>query len=641
MASALLDAGARYRDGCFGWRKPPGWAAGALLVVSPEVETVLGTGAGRALRTEYGPEVSVPLRGEWLAEEGEGRGTLEGGGRRVSRPVKSRTPCEQGTRGRWLGFGLCLRILPRVMATAPAPLSLSPSVTPSLSAVPVSRHEPSARQLIGWLLAATLVPRLVVFFVNENLFGDAVVRTELAERWFRAPHLITAYGDGAYQFGPLHMYLVGAALSVFDREVAGRVVSLLFGVLSVVPLFVLTRRLFGWRAGVVAGLSFAAWGMHMQFATTACSEAVSLFFMLTTFALYAEGVDENRFSPLFLAALMLNLACALRYDAWMYIPLLTLSLCFSSGDRVAALTRAVGFGLMCLPFPLLWMQGNELLHGNPFFPVMAVEDFHRNWVQSSVGSGSTIVWRLRQLAFWPGIALLTLSPLVALLGMAGMVRAWKARPDTRWLVAAAVVPAAYFTFRAAALLTFVPLGRFTVTQVAIVTVFVAFGFVGLVGTRGPGLRKALAVVTAVVAVAVPVAMGLFTFRSDGPLQDMMRPVSPTSTNPVALMQVAKYLKAEVATKGGAAALDIDPDYMDLQLAFFSGLPEERLARARWETFRQRLSEVQPEVLVRFDGGTLEKDAGVTLDGRSLVLDGVAYQELDGFTAPLHVYRRQP
>ncbi|WP_244171750.1 ArnT family glycosyltransferase [Myxococcus virescens] len=528
------------------------------------------------------------------------------------------------------------------MATAPAPFSVSPPHAPGLSAVPAPQHEPGTRLLVGLLLVAALVPRLGVFFVNENLFGDAVVRTELAERWLRAPHLITAYGDGAYQFGPLHMYLVGAALSVFDREVAGRVVSLLFGVLSVVPLFALTRRLFGWRAGVVAGLSFAAWGMHMQFSTTASSEAVSLFFMLATFALYAEGVDDNRFLPLFQAALMLNLACALRYDAWMYIPLLTVALCFSSQDKVVSLTRAVGFGLVCLPFPLLWMQGNELMHGNPFFPVMAVEDFHRNWVKSSLGSGSNVLWRLQQLGFWPGIALLTLSPLVALLGMAGMVRAWRSRPDTRWLVAAAVLPAAYFTFRAAVLLTFVPLGRFTVTQVALLPVFVAFGFAGLVATRGgPVLRKALAGVTVLVAVAVPVTMGIYTFRADGPLQTTMRPISPTSTNPVALMQVAKFLKAEVAAKGGAAALDIDPNYMDLQLAFFSGLPEERLARVRWDTFRQRMQEARPEVLVRFDGGELAKAAGVKLEERSLVLDGVAYQKLDGFTAPLHVYRRQP
>ncbi|WP_408889427.1 ArnT family glycosyltransferase [Myxococcus faecalis] len=527
------------------------------------------------------------------------------------------------------------------MATAPTSVSHPPSSVPSLAAVPSPAPEPSTRLLIGVLLAVALVPRLLVFFVNENLYGDAVVRTELAERWLRAPHLITAYGDGAYQFGPLHLYLVGIALSVFDREVAGRVVSLLFGVLSVVPLFALTRRLFDWRAGVVAALVFSAWGMHLQFSTTAGSEAVSLFFMLAAFAFYAEGVDENRFAPLFQAALMLNLACALRYDAWMYIPLLCLGLFFSSQDKVAAVTRAVGFGLACLPFPLLWMQGNELMHGDPFYPVKAVEDFHRDWVLSSAGSGAAIGWRAQQLFFWPGVALFTLTPGVGLLGLWGMVKAWKARPDTRWLVAAAAVPAAYFTFRAVVLLNFVPLGRFTVTQLAVVPVFVAFGFWALMGSRGEGARKAVVGVSALLAVVLPVALGLYTFRDDGRLQTSLRPVSPTSTNPVPVMRVADFVKAEVAEKGGALALDTDPNYMDLQVAFFSGLPEERIARVRWDTFRKLLGEARPEVLVRFDQGSLAKDPGVRLEGRTLTLDGVAYEELDGFTAPLHVYRRRP
>ena len=51
------------------------------------------------------------------------------------------------------------------------------------------------------------------------------------------------------------------------------------------------------------------------------------------------------------------------------------------------------------------------------------------------------------------MALFTLTPGVALLGAVGMVKAWKKHPETRWLVVMAVVPALYFTFRAAVLLT--------------------------------------------------------------------------------------------------------------------------------------------------------------------------------------------
>jgi 4-amino-4-deoxy-L-arabinose transferase-like glycosyltransferase len=524
-------------------------------------------------------------------------------------------------------------------STAPSPAPSS--AAPHLVVAAESLLEPSTRLLVWGLLAVALLPRLLLLPFNENLYGDAVVRTELAERWLREPHLMTSYGDGAFQFGPLHLYLVGFMLKVLpERELAGRLVSLFLGTLSVVPLFALARRLFGWRAGVVAGLAFSVWGLHLQLSTTAASEALSLFLMLWVFALCAEGLDENRLGPIFGAAGVLNLACATRYDAWLFIPLLTVGLLLWGKDRVAATTRAVGFGLLCLPFPLLWMQGNELAHGDPFFPIHAVEQFHEGWAREGVSRLGQVGYRLMNLGFWPGVALLTLSPGVALLGMAGMWRKWREEPEVRWLVLAAVMPALYLTFKASVLADFQPMGRFTVTEMVLLLPFVAPGFEALVGARGAGTRWGVAGVTAVVAVALPLAMGLYTFRADGGWRDSLRPVSPTSTNPGPVMEVARFLKREVAAGGGSAVLDSEPGYLDLQLAFFSGLPEERLARVRWETFRKHLRELEPEYLVRFEGGGLEQDSGVKLEGRTLTLDGVVYEEREGFSPPLHVYRRR-
>jgi 4-amino-4-deoxy-L-arabinose transferase-like glycosyltransferase len=501
-------------------------------------------------------------------------------------------------------------------------------------------REPSTRVLLGLLLVAALVPRLAVFPVNENLHGDAVARTELAERWARAPHLIESMGDGAMQFGPLHLYLVGAALAVVDREHAGRAVSLLFGVLSVVPLFALTRRFFGWRAGVWACLAFSAWGMHVQFSTTAASEAVALFFMLGVFALLAQALEERRFGPLFGAAMVLNLACALRYDAWMYIPLLAVAPLPWGRDKVAGVTMAVAFGLLCLPFPLLWMQGNELAHGDPFYPITYIDQFHRSWAASSAGGWREWWLRAQGLGFWPATALFTLTPGVALLGMAGMAKAWRERPETRWLVLAAVVPAAYYAFRTTVLLNFVPLGRFTVTQVVLVLPFVALGFAACV--RAWGVRRARWVgrLSAAFAVVLPVALGLYTFRAEGGMRDLLRPVSPTSTNARSIMQAARFIEAEVTEKGRALALDSDTSYFDLQLGFFTGLPDERVVRLRWPEFRQKLEQARPEYLVRFDEGVLLREPWVRLEGRTLTLGDLRYEELEGFSPPVHVYRRR-
>lgn len=500
--------------------------------------------------------------------------------------------------------------------------------------------EPSPWLLVGLLLAAALLPRLLVFPVNENLYGDAVVRTELAERWLEAPHLIRSFGDGARQFGPLHLYLVGAVLKVVEREHAGRVVSLLFGVLSVVPLFALTRRFFGWRAGVWACLAFSGWGMHLQLSTTAASEAVALFFMLSVFALFAQALEENRFGPLFGAAMMLNLACALRYDAWVYIPLLAVMPLLWRKDTVAGTTMAVAFGLLCLPFPLWWMQGNELAHGDPFYPVTYIDDFHRSWVASSGGGWRDWWLRTQGLGFWPAMALFTLTPGVALLGLVGMRRAWRERPETRWLVLLALIPTGYYTFRAAVLLNFLPLGRFTVTQVVLVLPFVMLGFLACVRAWGEQMGRTVAGASITLAVAMPLGLGLYTFRADGGLRDVLRPVSPTSTNPEPVRRTVDWLKAEVARKGGTLVLDSDDRYMDLQIGFFAGLPDERVVRFRWPGFRERLEKERPELLVRFDQGALIREPWVKLEGRILRLGDVSYEEMDGFSAPVHVYQRK-
>lgn len=514
----------------------------------------------------------------------------------------------------------------------------APSNLPSL--VPLPEQEPDLRWVVLALCAVALLPRALVFPLNENFYGDAVIRTELAERWLQQPRWISSFDDGAFQFGPLHIYVTALVLKVWPaREHAGRLVSLLFGTLSVVPLFFLTRRLFGWRPAVWAGLAFSAWGIHLQVSTTAASEALSLFLVLTTLSWFAAGMDEGRLSPLAAAAAVLNLACATRYDAWMLVPILCAALLLGDRDRVAAITRTVFFGLLCLPFPLIWMQGNELARGSPFFPLEYIDAFHRNWFQQGVAAWGQLGYRLQNFFFWPGAALFTLTPPVAVFGFAGMVHAFRKIPSSRWLLWVAWLPTAYFTVRGSLLGNFVPLVRFTVAQVVLVLPFVAVGFAWLFGRAATWTRRAAAGVTIAVALAAPAWLGAFTYRSEGKFQDSLRPASPISTNPHSVRQVARYLKEEVAAKGEAVILDHDPRYLDLQVAFFSGLPEERMARYRWTIFRERLKTADPRFLVLIQGGKLASDPDFQWVGDQLRFAGHLYTEVPGFSSPFRVFRR--
>ncbi len=501
-----------------------------------------------------------------------------------------------------------------------------PTLVRQIEAVP--RHS-----LIVWsLLAAALLPRLLLLALNENLYGDAVIRTELGARWLENPRWIESFKDGAFQFGPLHLYLMGLALKIWPaREHAGRVLSLLFGVLTVVPLYSLTRRIFSWKAGVWACLGLSVWGLHAQLSSTAASESLGLLLVVTVLALFATGLERNQFFPITLAAVVLNLACATRYDAWMLGPILCLVLLLGDRDRVAAVARAVFFGLLCLPFPMAWMQGNEVATGNPFYPIQYIDDFHRVWFRDGVALWGEASYRLQNLFFWPGAALVSLTPLVALFGLAGMVRAWRERRDLRWLLWVVWVPTAYFSFRG--------LTRFAVCQIALLLPFAPFGFDWALGQASARLRRAALGLTVGVAVAFPIWLGAFTFHSEGKWQDSLRPLSPTSTNPRAVRQVARFLREQVAAAGEAVILDSDPAFRDLQVAFFSGLPEERIARYRWEIFPERLRTAAPRFLVRIDGGTLASHPHFELAGSRARLHDQWFEELPGFEPPFHVYRR--
>jgi 4-amino-4-deoxy-L-arabinose transferase-like glycosyltransferase len=508
-----------------------------------------------------------------------------------------------------------------------------------LDATWAKAHPPTAL-LYGLLIAAVLLPRALAFPINENLHGDAVARTELAQRWAADPHWITSFADGAYQFGPLHLYAVGLALKVWPSpEHAGRLVSLLFGVLSVLPLYLLTRRLFGWKAGLAAGLAFAAWGMHVQMATTAGSEALSLFLVLCVLALFAKGWDEGTLGPLFGAALFLNLACATRYDAWLLVPLLTALLVFRDRDKVAALTRAAVFGLLCLPFPLAWMQGNEMDTGQMLRPIQYIEAFHQGWVSAGVSQYGELAYRAHNLFFWPAVAFFTLTPLIALFGLIGMVQVFRRQPERRWLVWVAAVPTAYFAFRGAVLLNFAPLGRFTVGQVALLLPFIEPGFQAALAKVGEGGRRLVIGTATAIAIAMPLLLGAYTYRAEEGPQLALAPVSPISTNPPAVTQVARFVGEAAAQLPGEVILDADRRYLDIQVGFFSGVDPARLIRVRWDGFGERLEKADPLLVVRVEGGALEThDELLEADG-GIRLGQYWFRELPGFRPPFRVYQR--
>ena len=488
-------------------------------------------------------------------------------------------------------------------------------------------------------MLAVALPRLVIFPVNENVYGDAISRTEMAERWMASPHLITAFGDGAGQYGPLHIYLIGLATGLADREVAGRLVSLLCSVLTVVPLYRLGRRLAGRQAGVVACLALAAWGLHIQLSTTAASEALAILLMVSAFDALSSALDAGSRGGLVWAAIWINLATAVRYDAWLYPPLIVLAVILVYRDRSLPVRDIVAFGAACLLFPALWMLGNYQMHGDPAFPLTYINHYHRLWVAHDYAGFWREVWlRAQGVGFWPVMAAVSLTPGVAALGAVGMIDAWRIRPASRWIIIVASAPLLYYTARVAVFLDFAPLTRFMAVFLAVMLLFVSDGYRAAVRRWGNEAARLLARLTIGLAIAMPVAMGVFTFRQDGAVRNAVRSLSPTTTNPRSVMAAAAFVRSTIAPAREGLVVDIDATYFDLALVFYGGLRQEQVIRVRSEADLPRIEAERPAVLVRFDKGSLARLEGVRVAGRALTVGNVAYDELDGFEAPVHVYR---
>jgi 4-amino-4-deoxy-L-arabinose transferase-like glycosyltransferase len=492
---------------------------------------------------------------------------------------------------------------------------------------------PSDARRLGLIILVALALRLVVFPGNEHLYGDAVSRTEMAEDWARAPHLIRSFGDGAAQYGPLHIYLVGAALSVFDRNDASRFVSLLFGVLTLIPIFALTRHYFGTASATWAGLAFACWGLHIQASTTGGSEAVALFLLWVAFAWLARAFYRPHWIAFATAALAMNLAAATRYDAWMYIPLLAVVPLWQWPDKARAIRLGLLFLILCLPYPVFWMVGNAAAHGDPLYPLTYIDEFHRVWALESGGGWQAWWLRVQGLGFWPAMAIFTLSPGVAVLGLIGMASAWRMRPASRWLIVAAAVPTAYYAFRTAVLLDFVPLGRFTVVQVSLLLPFIVTGWSWVLAQRGRTDARRVAMISGALAVLMPLTLGAFTFRNDSVAATVLKPLSPTSTNPRALMRAAAFVRTTVVERGRTLALDEDATYQDLQLAFFARVSPERTTRLRWPGFRERVVSSPPDFVVVFSRGRLLAEPWVSYREGVLMLGTERYAEITSRLAP--------
>lgn len=435
-----------------------------------------------------------------------------------------------------------------------------------------------------WPVWLGLALRLAAFPFAENLYGDAPVRTELAERWAARPGLFWSQAE-VFQFGPLPTQLGGLAIRAgLGHDTGPRLWSLLAGVLSIALALRLGSRLWGPGAGLGAAAVLALSPLHVQASTTFVSETFYLCFVMIV-------IDRTWSRDWAGTALALFAATTTRYDAWLWLPAWAVYWTWAApGRRLRAALQAGAAGALG---PGSILLANGLAHGDPLGPLRFIAGEHVWLAQRAVEQYGAVSWRLWSVLYWPLVLVVVLTPGFFVV-LAREALRWSGSRRERWLpVAAGFTPPLLYIGKGLWTATFWPMSRLALPP-------------AILGTLAlPPLPARTLAWCVGVALAFNLALLGLTLRG-GPLGERIGPVTPVSRIPDDWRAGAEALR----TGPAHAALEKMVGWEDIPIAYHSGRSRFELQPASFRT--------PPDRIVSLRGGTwdlLLRRSGEALGGR--------------------------
>ncbi|HTR20863.1 MAG TPA: glycosyltransferase family 39 protein, partial [Gemmatimonadales bacterium] len=230
-------------------------------------------------------------------------------------------------------------------------------MSPSASAVLIRR--PDVRVL---LVLLALGVRLAWLATHQGLLGEeSTYYARLGENLAAGRGWLGMREQGLQLFyPPLYPLLLAAGTWVFrSAELAGRLASLAFGSLLVLPVWSLAKRAAGARIAILAACLAAVHPLFVATSTAVLSDSTYLFFALCAWAVGLRMIEEEGMLAPILLGISAGLAYLTRPEALLF-PLFLLGLSVASlVTRRAALARrcavALGsFAVMGAPY-VIWL----------------------------------------------------------------------------------------------------------------------------------------------------------------------------------------------------------------------------------------------------------------------------------------------
>lgn len=311
-----------------------------------------------------------------------------------------------------------------------------------------------------------------------------------------------------YNYGSLFMFMVSIAAvlgsffglirlpseDVFSKigefaklYMAGRMIAVVLGVLTVYLVYLLGKRAYGRKAGIMAALFMAAMPIHVMHSRFVTVDVPATFFIVLSLLFAIRILDGNRLRDYLLSGLFAGLAAGTKYNAGLVI--LSPIVAHLIAHRARPILRPVS--------PKLWVMlilgAAGFLIGTPgailnytrfsrdfAFEVLHVRTGH-GLVFAHTGSG--FVYHVTH-SLWPGMGL----PLLALGGIGVLYALYRRKPADLTLMAFVVV---YYLVIGMAHVRF---ARYTIPLLPVMAVIGARPVADLLNTRIRAIRYATAVI---------------------------------------------------------------------------------------------------------------------------------------------------
>ncbi|KAA3660949.1 MAG: hypothetical protein DWQ10_05545 [Calditrichaeota bacterium] len=275
--------------------------------------------------------------------------------------------------------------------------------------------------------------RILAFIWSYDAFGDFFIEIQNAMTWVSAPleNITSIMSD---QVRALYTYLIGIGLIIWNDPVSTpRLISLIFALLTFFPFLLMCREYFTSRVAYLALFLFSFFTLHIKFAAIPADDSLFIFLIVTSVAFLFKYASGMQIKFLIFSGISIGTASIVRPEGFLMLLLLpflwldTPSDAREFFDVRSHLFQATAVMLIsAIMLVVTWVTFSYLMVDR--FPA-SIFTFKTANINNLISSQNTIDKSVAIIALstFPGILFASLTPLVFLGALWGIMRSFKNR----------------------------------------------------------------------------------------------------------------------------------------------------------------------------------------------------------------------